>query len=423
MKVEQFTNEAAVLNIISQLKEEKIHEKEFSDVTDGVHQYVDLVMEGGGVLGVALAGYVYVLEQMNIRFLQLGGTSAGAINTMLMAAAGPIQEAKTEWILSQICNKDFNDFVDGDKDARKFINALLSDAGKVSMSFRGLQVIDNFVNDLGLNPGKNFHDWMKLLLQQKGITTLKDLKEVRKKSPDGGLYNRYDKNLIYGPEAFERVVIVAADISTESKIIFPEMSHLFWSEPDLVNPADFVRATMSIPFFFWPYRVKNIPQGPQAWENWKGCTGYVGNTPTEVTFVDGGIMSNFPIDVFHMHTRVPYAPTLGVKLGEDRAAARKTDKLFPFLGSIFDSARHIHDYNFLLKNPDFQKLLCMIDVDGHNWLDFGIKDEAKIDLFVRGAKAAENFLRNFNWKNYKEIRKGLADAYLAANIKPQGGVA
>ncbi|MBA3706162.1 MAG: Patatin, partial [Bacteroidetes bacterium] len=67
MKVEQFTHEAAVLNIISQLKEEKIYEKEFSDVIDGVHQYVDLVMEGGGVLGVALAGYVYVLEQMNIR--------------------------------------------------------------------------------------------------------------------------------------------------------------------------------------------------------------------------------------------------------------------------------------------------------------------------------------------------------------------
>lgn len=415
MKVEQFTQEAAVLNIISQLKEEKIHEKEFSDVTDGVNQYVDLVMEGGGVLGVALAGYVYVLEQMNIRFLQLGGTSAGAINTMLMAAAGPIQEAKTEWILSQICNKDFNDFVDGDRDARGFIEALLNNAGTVRLSYRGLQVIDNFHNDLGLNPGNNFHMWMKSLLQLKGIRTLKDLYQLRKQSPNGGLFNRYDKKLTYGPETYERVVIVAADISTESKIIFPEMANLFWHDPDSVNPADFVRATMSIPFFFFPYRVKDIPQGPKAWENWKACTGYVGNTPKEVTFVDGGIMSNFPIDIFHQHTRIPYAPTLGVKLGEDRTETKKTDKFFPYLGAIFDSARHIHDYNFLLKNPDFQKLICMINVDGHNWLNFGIKDEAKIDLFVRGAKAAANFLRTFDWENYKQIRKGLAMAYNAAN--------
>lgn len=415
MKVEQFTQEAAVLNIISQLKEEKIHKKEFSDITDGTHQYVDLVMEGGGVLGVALAGYVYVLEQLNIRFLQLGGTSAGAINTMLMAAAGPIHEAKTEWILSQICNKDFNDFVDGDKDARGFINALLTDAGTVKLSIKGLQVIDNFHNDLGLNPGNNFHMWMKSLLHLKGIKTLKDLTELRKKRPDGGLFNRQDKNITYGSDAYERVVIVAADISTESKIIFPEMANLFWHEPDLVNPADFVRATMSIPFFFFPYRVKDIPQGPKAWENWKVSTGYVGNTPKEVTFVDGGIMSNFPIDIFHKHAKIPSAPTFGVKLGEDRTKARKTDKFFPYLGAIFDSARHIHDYNFLLKNPDFQKLICMIDIDGHNWLDFGIKDEAKIDLFVRGAKAAAEFLRNFDWQKYKAIRKGLAEAYNAAN--------
>ncbi|MBK9284058.1 MAG: patatin-like phospholipase family protein [Sphingobacteriaceae bacterium] len=415
MKVEQFTQEAAVLNIISKLKEERIHEKEFSDVTDGTHQYVDLVMEGGGVLGVALAGYVYVLEQMNIRFLQLGGTSAGAINTMLMAAAGPIHEAKTEWILSQICNKDFNDFVDGDRDARGFINALLTDAGTVKLSIKGLQVIDNFHNDLGLNPGNNFHMWMKLLLHLKGIKTLKDLTELRKKSPNGGLYNRYDKNIVYGAEIFERVVIVAADVSTESKIIFPEMANLFWSEPENVCPADFVRATMSIPFFFFPFRVKNIPQGAKAWENWKINTGYVGNTPSEVTFVDGGIMSNFPIDIFHQHTKVPHAPTLGVKLGEDRTQVKKTDKFFPYLGAIFDSARHIHDYNFLLKNPDFQKLICMVNIDGHNWLDFGIKDEAKVDLFVRGAKAASEFLRTFDWTKYKQIRKGLADAYIVAN--------
>lgn len=38
--------------------------KEISDIIDddGL-QYVDFVMEGGGVLGIALTGYTYVLEQ------------------------------------------------------------------------------------------------------------------------------------------------------------------------------------------------------------------------------------------------------------------------------------------------------------------------------------------------------------------------
>ena len=37
-------------------------------------------MEGGGVLGIALTGYTYILEQAGIRFLGVGGTSAGSIN-------------------------------------------------------------------------------------------------------------------------------------------------------------------------------------------------------------------------------------------------------------------------------------------------------------------------------------------------------
>ena len=39
---------------------------------------MNLVQKGGGVLGVALVGYVYILEQAGIRFLKMAGTSAGA---------------------------------------------------------------------------------------------------------------------------------------------------------------------------------------------------------------------------------------------------------------------------------------------------------------------------------------------------------
>ena len=88
MDKRKFTENGEVLAILRDLRRE-INGKKFSDIIDlNNNQYVDLVQEGGGVLGIALVGYVYVLEKMGIRFLSLAGTSAGSINTMLMAAAG-----------------------------------------------------------------------------------------------------------------------------------------------------------------------------------------------------------------------------------------------------------------------------------------------------------------------------------------------
>ncbi|MFD2999340.1 patatin-like phospholipase family protein [Pontibacter toksunensis] len=119
MKVEQFTiNNGLVQSELAELRA-RIKGKIFSDVVDDEgHQYVDLVMEGGGMLGIALVGYVYALEQAGIRFLQLGGTSAGSINAMLMAAAGQKNMEASKWILGILANKNFDEFVDGDADAK-----------------------------------------------------------------------------------------------------------------------------------------------------------------------------------------------------------------------------------------------------------------------------------------------------------------
>lgn len=49
-------------------------------------QWVNLVMAGGGMLGIGHVGFVRVLEQAGVRFIGLGGASAGAINALLIAA-------------------------------------------------------------------------------------------------------------------------------------------------------------------------------------------------------------------------------------------------------------------------------------------------------------------------------------------------
>lgn len=87
MKITDFTENEYVQKIINDLKKD-IANQPFSDVLDDEgHQYIDLVQEGGGVLGIALLGYTYVLEQIGIRFFSLAGTSAGAINTLLLVSS------------------------------------------------------------------------------------------------------------------------------------------------------------------------------------------------------------------------------------------------------------------------------------------------------------------------------------------------
>jgi NTE family protein len=71
---------------------------------------------------------------------------------------------------------------------------------------------------------------------------------------------------------------------------------------------------------------------------------------------------------------------------------------------MFNSIRHLHDYDFILKNPDYEMLVEHIIIGDHNWLDFGLSDAAKVDLFRRGAIAAADFLRKFDWKEYKRRR-------------------
>ena len=215
MKVEQFTtNNGLVQAELAELRE-RVKGKIFSDVVDDEgHQYVDLVMEGGGMLGIALAGYVYVLEQMGIRFLQLGGTSAGSINALLMAAAGPKNKDASKWILGILANKNFSEFVDGDPDAKEFVKAITEDSSVKKLIWKGAQVVDNMRDDFGLNPGKNFHDWLTALLKERGVDTWGKLKQLRLQ---GNEALKLRDGTPYTSDTVGRLALVAADITTQKR--------------------------------------------------------------------------------------------------------------------------------------------------------------------------------------------------------------
>jgi NTE family protein len=418
MTVDDFTD--PVKGLIADAKA-RLQGKHFSDILDAAgNQYVDLVMGGGGVLGVALVGYTYALEELGVRFLGVGGTSAGSINALALAALGPPAEKKSGDLIRAMADMNVWSFVDGSTAARNLIRDFLHDNSTFRRGWDVARELPSFLSDLGLNPGNKFRAWLSQLLKDHGITTAGQLRARMRQLPDG--LRIRDGALIGADRSAAELAVVAADISTETKAVLPRMAELYWPDPDQVDPALFVRASMSIPFFFEPLRVGPIPRGEKARQRWDELAGYSDkDLPTECAFVDGGVLSNFPINVFHDPAKVPDAPTFGVKLGSDKRATRHFDSAQQLTVAVFNSARHCLDYDFLAHNPDYRHLVCCIDTGTQSWLNFDLTPEEKIDLFRRGVQAAVAFLTEFDWGKYKEIRRGLAAAQRAAGPPPHGG--
>lgn len=411
---------------ISELKKRGLDKKFYSDTLDAEgNQYVDIVLEGGGVLGIALLGYIYIVEQAGLRFLSLGGTSAGSITALITAAIDEPAKPKAIRIIDLLAEMPMMDFIDGDDDVRDFVRAMLSDSGSLRLAWKGSQVVDDLFANLGLNPGNAFKQWVTQTLNNFGITNLAQLRLRMASLPDKGLICRGSGEPISFEPDDANLCLVAADISTETRVEFPRMAKLYWKKPDEVHPAEFVRASMSIPFFFVPYRIDEIPRNPEQKDLWCNLAGfsqhdiedrkYPGDwLPNHCLFMDGGIMSNFPIDAFHHAYRVPRRPTFGVKLQWDDRNHYLT-KVETMIAQIMNSARHTLDYEFIKRNPDFSHLVTYIDTKEHNWLDFSLPDEKKLDLFKRGARAALEFLDEFDWIAYKKVREGIANAQKASD--------
>jgi len=403
-----FTNNPTISSILGRAKKLKDDKSvHFSDILDADgNQYVDLVQEGGGVLGIALVGYTYVMENAGIRFFSLAGTSAGAINTMLMAGLGKIQDAKSEKILDVLSKKNLFDFVDGDKVVKKLLKKVLNKEKGIGLAliFNGVKIYKILKSKLGLNPGNDFELWIEQILKSSNISSIEDMTKLRNILPVG-LKVRGGKEI---DDAKAKLAIITSDITTHTKTEFPKMLELYWAHPENVSPKDLVRASMSIPFFFEPFEIDNIPNaGKENDKKWYEYARYSGPVPSKIKFVDGGMLSNFPINVFHRTDGgVPRMPTFGARLSVYRETYSKAKNILGMSGAMISTMRQIHDYDFLLKNPDYSKLICRIDADEKfNWLDFNMSAERQVELFNLGAQKAIEFLEGFDWKAYKKIRE------------------
>ena len=416
LQPDYFTADSEVQSLVNQLQQ--LRNKRVSDIVDEEgHQYIDLVMEGGGVLGLSLVGYTYGLEAAGIRFRSVAGTSAGAINALLVQALGTPFDAKSEKMIAAVANMPMASFQDGNKLSRLATEAWLAGKHWLWKYSVSLAILRSLLKHLGLNPGTTFHQWLKDILAENHSDSWRALKQ-QMNTPVPGL--RFDPVPLpdnievpnapsFDPQNWQvELKVVTAELSSTTKIVLPERDgKLFYTDLNQANPADFARASMSVPVFFYPFKVP-VPKTQSVTDAWQALGYKKKSMPDTAVFVDGGLISNFPINLFHTTNSVPKMPTFGAKLGIEEYVAGNIDGIKPYLGSLIGAMRHDADKEFIRKNPDYKKLVKSIDTGEHHWLDFELANEAKLDLFKRGLAASLEFLDNFDWPEYKKTRLTLA---------------
>ncbi|MGO8877167.1 MAG: patatin-like phospholipase family protein [Acidimicrobiales bacterium] len=303
---------------------------------------VDLVLEGGGVRGIALVGAISVLEEHGFAIARVAGTSAGAIVGSLVAAG--MSAARLHEIMSSL---DYGRFLDE------------TELDHIPVLGRGLSLW----HDRGVYAGDYFRGLIAEHLADLGVTTFADL---RQRDPGSDL----------PPERRYKLLVMASDVSRGRLLRLPWDYAACGLQADEASVADAVRASMSIPFFFRPCIIP-----------------VRGAEPSLV--VDGGLLSNFPVDAFDRTDGQPARwPTIGIKLIAPHAHNEVRHVVKGNLSlamAIFSTMQTWHD-ELRLNDPDVERRTIFVDTFGVKATDFAIDAATQQRLFESGRSAAEAFL-------------------------------
>jgi NTE family protein len=305
---------------------------------------VDLVLEGGGVKGIGLVGAISVLEERGYTFARIAGTSGGAVVGALVAAGIPTEE------LNQLMQAiDWTRFRDGN-----WLDHLGVPGKAISL-----------LAEQGIYEGKYLTNWLGKLLADRGIEHFADL---RGEDPESALPadQRY------------RLVVMTADVSHGELRRLPWDYPRYGLDPNAVRVVDAVRASMSIPFFYAPVKLKDQATNSDAW------------------LVDGGMLSNFPVDVFDRRDgQPPRWPTLGIRLTTRSEAllgiSNDVHSAETLARAMLSTMVGFHD-QLRLDDPDVLARTISVDTMSVRPTDFDIDRATQVSLYNNGRKAATDFL-------------------------------
>lgn len=114
----------------------------------------NLVFEGGGVKGIAYVGAIEVLHEEDVMtdIRRVGGTSAGAINAVLISLG-----YKPDDLFSILYDLDFKNFMDDSWGVTRDLNRLTTDFGWYKGDFFHSWISDHIAKKVG-NPRATFRD-------------------------------------------------------------------------------------------------------------------------------------------------------------------------------------------------------------------------------------------------------------------------
>jgi NTE family protein len=347
-------------------------------VTNEPRLAADLVLEGGGVKGIALAGAVLVLDKAGYRFPRVAGTSAGAIAAALIAAIQQAGKPMTKLgdYLGQVT---FANFMEAGK--------LENWATKAGGLMRDAVDAGELLHHMGLYSGNYLYTWLNPILKDDlKITTFDDL--TMPPEADPGM----DPGLKDHPNRQFSLIVHTSDITRGLLVRIPWDLPDYGQDPRRFSIADGVRASMSIPFFFEPVRQTSTActvEVPQS----DGTTVKRQFDGGQVTWVDGGMLSNFPISVFDRTDNKPARwPTVGIKLS---AAPLITIADVPVKNTAQEAMRCMHT---MMNEWDRYRVdtgadrIIFIDNGGIKATQFDLTPAQQQDLFRAGAAAALNFV-------------------------------
>jgi NTE family protein len=406
---------------------------------DGTQQLYlsNVVFQGGGVLGLAHVGFLAGLEAAGIRCAGLAGTSAGAIVATAVACVRRTNLRATAHpkLFDLLATMPMASFIDGPPPVKNLIRYILSKGAALPPGLwpAAWTALRRLLAKRGLNPGLVFESWLESQFTGLEVPTSEvlreDLKNVRlqlerlhvafarpNKLQDGKFVEDSAAS-----DALSMLRVVATGLPSGLKITFPE--DLAYLDPKYgqASPAIFVRASMAIPAFFEPKEL--AVNGPlwrsDAQERLKGLVAR--NQIADVSsarnlyLVDGGLLSNVPVDAFELMNRprrgrngqfvrgsgekfpTIVATLVGWKKPKPEATWASPRRVLDDILRLAQAVRLQRDrdaWRRVLQTGNRSVRVVEIDTSEHNWLNFSMNDHEKARLFLKGLDRAHTFIRD-----------------------------
>ncbi len=216
---------------------------------------------------------------------------------------------------------------------------------------RNLPIIKwlNLYFRMGLYQGKALEKWFYKKLAAKDIYTFDDLPR-------------------------DSLKLVASDLTNGRMVILPDDLPTYGFNWKTFSVAKALRMSCGIPFFFEPIKLRD--------QNKKECI-----------FVDGGILSNFPLWIFDNGNK--QRPLLGLKLSHpsEESKPHVIKNGLNLFEALFSTMKDAHDERYISRKHE--KNIIFIPVEEYSATNFELDHHSKEALIKIGRERTEKFLANW----------------------------